>query len=198
MQPTVSLISLWTLNEKAAMSWWPDPEMSCVLCSRQKFCSKVLNCKYQICKQILMNARISNVNGGDKSLVRETKRKVGNTVSWCLDFSERRPFSLGLLLLGRCWFSLLAGIFFKELYCKVAKLWPSCCGRVHDYLYSWLNSWLKSTSPHIEQMLKSCKKMFFEQKCLGSPDCSCGHPLVQWLDSDDPHIHAVKSNNVNK
>ena len=124
LQPKVSLISFWTLNEKAAMSWWPDPEMSCVLCSRQKFCSKVLNCKYQICKQILMNAKISNVNGGDKSLVTkrdQDKNGQHHLVMFGLNFRERRPFSLGLLLLGRCWFSSLAGIFVKRCVAK----WPN-------------------------------------------------------------------------
>ena len=72
-----------------------------------------------------MNAKISNVNGGDKSLetkhVRETKKEMGSTVSivmFSLDFKERRPFSLGLL--GRCWFSALAGTFVKSCIAK----WP--------------------------------------------------------------------------
>ena len=160
------------------MSWWPDPGLSCVLCWRKSFVQKSWTANFDA------NAKISN--GGDKACETKNKRDRWHClIRFELGFERNPPIWSWLLeeMLGffNSWLLLLRAASGQN--------WQCCCYRYHHDLDLYKLK-LNPTSPHIERMLKRWKvvKRFLQQKCLSSPDCSRGHPLVGWSDSVEQHI----------
>ena len=132
---TINRQWVWTLNKKAAMSWWPDPEMSCVLCFVQK--SSTVN--------IDANAKISN--GVDKAC--ETKNKRERClVMFELAFEGNPP------IWSRSLEEMLVSSFAND--CK----WPRVVTlllQIHIMIF--ILSWSWTQHPHISSECWNAEKL---------------------------------------
>ena len=151
---SIAIHRRWSLNKKAAMSWWPDPGLSCVLCWRKSFVQKSWTAN------IDANAKISN--GGDKACETKNKRDRWHClIRFELGFERNPPIWSWLLeeMLGffNSWLLLL----------RAASGQKCCCYRYHHDLDLYKLK-LNPTFPHIERMLKRWKvvKRFFNKNAL--------------------------------